>query len=142
LARARDTAGFIADSVEVDERWIELDYGVYDGRPLADLGAAQWSRWRSDPSFAPEGGESLLTLAGRVYGALDELARDGSGDAIVVVSHVSPIKAAVAWALGVGIEISWRCLIDQASITTVRLGERGPSLVTFNDSSHLSSHLD
>ena len=35
----------------------------------------------------------------------------------VVVTHVSPIKAAVAWALGVGYEITWRMFVAPASVT-------------------------
>ena len=59
-----------------------------------------------------------------------------TGD-VVVVSHVSPIKAAVAWALGVGDETSWRMFVDVASVTCIgpgRVGPDGPtpSLRSFN----------
>ena len=54
-----------------------------------------------------------------------------AGDALVIaVSHVSPIKAAVAWALGVGPEIAWRLRLDLASVTRI---DRGPSVVSFNE---------
>ena len=53
------------------------------------------------------------------------------------MSHVSPIKAAVAWALGVGDETSWRLFLSPGSITLIGCGERGASLRTFNDTSHL-----
>ena len=45
--------------MEIDERWLELDYGRYDGRPQSDLAAADWARWREDPTFCLEGGESF-----------------------------------------------------------------------------------
>ena len=137
LRRALQTAEAFGAPVEVDPRWIELDYGVYEGRPQADLGAAQWARWRADPRFAPEGGESLSALADRVRPALDELAESAREATVVVVTHVSPIKAAVAWAMGVGIEVSWRTQLDQASITRVVMGPRGPVLKTFNETWHL-----
>mgnify|MGYP003343543945 CR=1 FL=1 len=70
-------------------------------------------------------------------GDLEELVDAARDRTIVVVSHVSPIKAAVSWALGVGVEISWRCRLDQASITRVAIGPGGPSLASFNETAHL-----
>ena len=137
LVRALETAGHIGPEVSVDERWQEIAYGVYEGRPLGDVGAAQWSRWRSDPDYAVEGGESLSALMARVRSALDDLAEEIRERDVVVVSHVSPIKAAIAWALGAGVEISWRCQLDQASISRIAMGAAGPSLRSFNDTAHL-----
>ena len=137
LLRARETAAHISDNVTIDERWQEIAYGVYEGRPLADVGAAQWARWRADEHFAVEGGESLAALLARVKPALEDLVAEAVERDIVVVSHVSPIKAAIAWALGVGIDISWRCQLGQASISRISVSTRGPSLVSFNETSHL-----
>jgi probable phosphoglycerate mutase len=149
LLRARETAAAIAAAVGggiepvVDERWTELDYGEYDGLPFGEVPPSVWDAWRTDTSFAPPGGgESLSALATRVWSACEELASSsaslGAGGAggdgtVVVVSHVSPIKAAVAWALGVGVEASWRMFLDVASICRVSVGARGPSLVTYNE---------
>jgi broad specificity phosphatase PhoE len=145
LARARDTASFIAArvgvGVEVDDRWVELDYGEYDGVALTDVPAAEWARWRADPTFTPPGGESLVALRQRVETALEGLRDElASGPDVVVVSHVSPIKAAVAWTLGVGDEVTWRMYLAPAAICRVRVDGRGPSLTGFNDVSHLA-HL-
>jgi broad specificity phosphatase PhoE len=54
-----------------------------------------------------------------------------------VVSHVSPIKAAVAWALGVGDEITWRMWVAPASITRIGCSGPAPSLRSFNELAHL-----
>ncbi len=58
LGRARATAEALGFGlpIEVDERWIEVDYGSFDGRPLADVPAELWREWRSDPHFRPPGG--------------------------------------------------------------------------------------
>lgn len=134
LQRALETAAAIAApiglEVERDERLIEIDYGEWDERGFEDVPAEDMRRWRADPAFVPPGGESLAVVQERVSEcAADLLAR--SGDRLVIaVSHVSPIKGAVAWALGVGPEISWRMRLDLASVT--RIG-RGPSLLTFNE---------
>ena len=102
------------------------------------------------PEYVPEGGESLArsaagcgTPAGTVAGAAEQ--------DVVVVTHVSPIKAAVAWALGVGDETSWRMFVDVASLTRVGAGRRDdrdgsgtegvpvPSLRTFNETCYRPS---
>ena len=136
LQRARDTAAAIGLPVVVDQRWVELDYGPYDGWLLGDVPAEMWARWRSDASYAPPGGESLAALGRRVREACEELL--GDPDRLsVVVSHVSPIKAAVAWALGVGDEVAWRMFLAPASLTTIGQGAAGPSLHSFNVTAHL-----
>ena len=52
---------------------------------------------------------------------------------MVVVSHVSPIKAAIAWALGVGDEVAWRLFVQVASVARIGVGPGGPSLHSFNE---------
>jgi broad specificity phosphatase PhoE len=143
LQRARQTAALLADAygleVEVDERLIEIDYGEWDERGFADVPREEMRRWREDPSFAPPGGESLVVVHDRMSACTEELLAR-AGDALVIaVSHVSPIKAAVAWALGVGPEIAWRMRLDLASITRI---DRGPTLLSFNEHPSGSRHVE
>lgn len=138
LQRTRATAAAWGVDVEVDDRWIELDYGDLDGTPLRDVDADLWDRWRRDVTFAPPAGESLHALGERVGAACDDLAADARDGHVVVVTHVSPIKAAAAWAMAVGIEVSWRMFVAPASVTRIAVGERGPSLHGFNDVAHLA----
>lgn len=135
LARARETAAALGLglAVEVDERWVEVDYGELEGRPPADLPADLWDRWRADPAWLPPGGESLSAVGERVRAACEELAGEAAAADVVVVSHVSPIKAAVAWALGVGDGVAWRMFLDVAAVCRVRTGPKGPTLVSFNE---------
>jgi broad specificity phosphatase PhoE len=142
LLRTRQTAEALGLPVEVDERWIELDYGSLDGTPLAEVPSDVWQRWRRDADFAPPGGESLAGLGARVRGALDDLAGDagpGSGTT-VVVTHVSPVKAAVTWALGTDDLTTWKLWVAPASITRIQVTERGAVLHTFNELAHLALH--
>jgi len=134
LVRARQTADAFGIPYTVDERWIELSYGELEGRPTADaMSAEAWEHWRNDPSFAPPGGESLIELDARVRGALADLSDRAAGRSVVVVSHVSPIKAAVAWVLGAPIDIAWRSQLSQASICRIDMTRRGPVLTAFNE---------
>jgi broad specificity phosphatase PhoE len=137
LRRTHETAQALGVEVVLDDRLLELDYGSLDLTPVKDVPAETWARWRADPHFAPPGGESLADLALRVGDLLDELSNTVVADDVVLFTHVSPIKAVMAWALGVGIEISWRCHVAQASISKAVVSERGASLHLFNDTSHL-----
>lgn len=139
LARARQTAECFGVPVEVDERWIELDFGEYDERLLTEVPVEVWQRWRAEPDYAPPGGESLVSVGARVRAACEALAADARDRTVVVVSHVSPIKAAVTWALGAGDEVIWRLFLDLASVSTVQIGPHGPVLRTYNDTTHLTT---
>jgi broad specificity phosphatase PhoE len=141
LRRAQETASTLGLPVETDDRWIELDYGEFDGLPVRDVGAEVWARWRADVSYCPPGGESLLALHHRVAAACGQLLAEAVDTDVVVVSHVSPIKAAVAWALGCGMETAWRTHLDQASISRLTLGVNGPLLRSFNETHHLGAAL-
>ena len=57
---------------------------------------------------------------------------------VVVVSHVSPIKAAVSWVLHAGAETAWRSHLDQASISRIAITPRGAVLRSFNETWHLA----
>ncbi len=140
LVRARHTATVLARGlpVSVDERWIEVDYGDQEGEALRAVPAAVWQRWRTDTGYRPAGGESLAEVGARVRRACEELfahhgegARSDAGD-VVVVSHVSPIKAAVAWALGVGDDVVWRLYLSTASVTRIGWGTDTPVLHHYN----------
>lgn len=137
LARARQTAEAFGEPIEIDDRFIELDYGDWEGRPVADVPAETWSRWRADLDFRPPGGETLNELGRRVRSALDELSTSVGDHTVVVVSHVSPIKASVAWALGVDDATTWRTTLGQAAICRIGLASGGPRLIEFNGTGHL-----
>jgi broad specificity phosphatase PhoE len=136
LRRCQETAALLRRPVRVDERWVEIDYGTYEGMPLREVPADVWATWRADPSWAPEGGESLVAVGVRVRAGCEELAELAAHSDVVVVSHVSPIKAAVAWALGVGDEVAWRMFLDVAAVCRIAVGPSGPSLRSYNETHH------
>ena len=135
LARAFDTAAALGPPVTIDERWMEIDYGVFDGA-RQDAAAELWVGWDADPEFRAPEGESLADLRRRVHAACGDLWDEATSVDIVVVSHVSPIKAAVAWAIGLGDDAQWRMFLETASITSIGPGRRGPILRSFNETSH------
>jgi broad specificity phosphatase PhoE len=139
LLRARQTAAVLTGTredcgdVEVDRRWIEMDYGDLDGQPATALPEQTWRTWWQDPHFVPAGGESVAAVGVRVREACAELAGDAACGDVVVVSHVSPIKAALAWALGVGDEVAWRMYLVDAAVCRVDTSGALPLLLAFNE---------
>src|SRR3954469_8106746 len=137
LQRARDTAAAFGRPVEVDDRWTELDYGIYDELTLGEVPTEMWQKWRGGAEYVPPEGESLASVGRRVRAACDDVAASAAEADVVVVTHVSPIKAAVAWVLDVGDAVTWRMFVTLASITRIAVTERGPVLRSFNEVAHL-----
>jgi broad specificity phosphatase PhoE len=138
LRRCIETAATYSGDVTTEPALLELDYGDFDLTSMGDIPSETMREWRQNPEFAPPNGESLQQLADRVGGFLDALSPVAAERDVVLFSHVSPIKASVAWALDVGIGMSWRSHVAQASITTIEVTGRGPSLHGFNRVDHLA----
>jgi broad specificity phosphatase PhoE len=144
LRRTRETAEAIAApwgmTVNDEPGLLEMDYGEWDERPLADIPRDVWQQWHADPDFRPPGGESLREVQRRVSDCMASLGRDPSDDGrLIAVSHVSPIKAAVVWALGLDDHphLAWRLRLDVASITRLAHGPVGPVVTAFNERASL-----
>ncbi|RFS84388.1 MSMEG_4193 family putative phosphomutase [Actinomadura spongiicola] len=146
LERCAETAGAIAAGhaveVDTDERFGEVRYGDWTGRPLKEL--AEEPLWRvvqTHPSaarFPGEDGESLAAAQHRAVTAVRDwnarIAADHGPDAVYAVcSHGDIIKAVVADALGVHLDQFQRIQVDPASITAIRYTETRPFVVRVND---------
>ena len=88
LLRARQTAQAVCDALElpmsIDERLIELDFGVFEG---LDRGNADFQRIRAQMPTRYPGGESAFDLAHRVYSLLEDVKRDHSDKTVLLVCH-------------------------------------------------------
>lgn len=133
LIRAQQTAAAFGVEVETDERWQEIAYGDWESKPVADVSPETWQTWREDLDFRPPDGETLRELGSRVQSSLEEIAPTAEHADVVVVSHVSPMKSAVAWALGAPEETTWNMYVAQAAICRIRISGSRRSLVSFNE---------
>jgi probable phosphoglycerate mutase len=140
LSRALETAELAVPHITpiVDEAFIEVDYGTLEGHALTEVPLEQWRSFEEDHTLALGGGESLAALDERVHLRLNQWMADPDNllhhpsQHIVVASHVSPIKSALAWALGVSGGVAWRSRLDNGSVTTITSRRGAPLLVTFN----------
>ncbi len=134
LLRAVQTAEAFGVPFEQDERWVELSYGRFEGMSSTEaMSAEAWEQWRLDPNYVPDGGESLVDLDERVRSACEAIAERARDHDVAIVTHVSPIKSAVAWAIGAPIDIAWRSHLSQASVCRIEIRGRGPVLTAFNE---------
>lgn len=135
IAEALPDVGDVA-GVVVEPRLVEIDYGEWEGLAFSEIPADAWAEWRRDPAFRPPGGESLAEVSARVA---DWCGEQAAGGTVVAVTHVSPVKAAVAWALDAPPTLAWRLFVGLASITTIDVRPEGPVLLSFNERAHLAA---
>ena len=126
------------DKAEIDERFGEVRYGDWTGRPLTELAKEPlWRVVQAHPSavrFPGEEGESLTGAQHRAVTAVrDWNARLGPDATYLVCSHGDIIKAIVADALGLHLDQFQRIQADPASLTVIRYTELRPFLVRLND---------
>lgn len=134
LLRAVQTAEAFGVPFEQDDRWVELSYGRFEGMSSTEaMSTEAWEQWRLDPNFVPDGGESLADLDERVRSACEAISERARDHDVAIVTHVSPIKSAVGWAIGAPIDIAWRSHLSQASVCRIEIRGRGPVLTAFNE---------
>ncbi|WDZ82574.1 histidine phosphatase family protein [Micromonospora cathayae] len=142
LIRCRQTLELaLPDAVPaVEEGLIECGYGEWEGKPLKTLAKDPlWPVVQQHPSAAvfPQG-ESMAGMAARAVAAVRSwdarLTADHGPEAVwVACSHGDVIKAIVADALGVHLDLFQRIVADPASVTAIRYTPTRPFLLRLND---------
>jgi broad specificity phosphatase PhoE len=167
LARARDTAGAIADAsgyrLVPDPDLREMGQGEWEGLLGSEV-VARWpdalERWRRTPTEAnAPGGETLLEAATRVRGAVDRVVValvEGSGRDeaesspvlgyrsaappawAVVVAHDGILRLALLSLLGIPLERFWTVPFVLCGITVLELRHGSATLRAHNLAEHLA----
>ncbi len=140
LDRAYETARLAVPGIEpvVKDSFIEVDYGSLDGTSLASITDEQWHDFEGHHERPLLDGESLVEVDARVYAELDALMEDPTSllhaedEHLAIVSHVSPIKSATTWALGVHGSAAWRLRIDNGSMTVLAVRHATPTAIRVN----------
>lgn len=139
LERTMETAEPIAEMLGVDivarPGLVETDYGDWQGKTLKDLGRRKlWKVVQNNPSLMRfPSGESFAETQTRICTEIETLrAKHREKDVIICVSHSDPIKLAVAYYLGLPLDLFQRLIIAPASITTLLLNDSGIRLLNLN----------
>jgi probable phosphomutase (TIGR03848 family) len=144
LERTRETAAPIASAlglrVRTDRGLIEADVGDWTEKSLSRLSKTkEWATVQRWPSgFRFPGGESFADMSVRSMDAVLGLVSDHPGETIVAVSHADPIKAIVAAAAGVPLDLMQRLVISPCSVSALLFTSGGPAVLCVNSTGSLS----
>jgi broad specificity phosphatase PhoE len=148
LSRAVDTARIIARGCRLEpmiaDGLREIRHGRWEGltrREVETQFAEEYAAWEEDPfTFAPEGGESGVSVLARVLPAVREIIVRHAGQKVLAVSHKATIRILLSSVLGFDTR-GYRDRLDQAPASLNVLDFRDPvraRLMLFNDTSHYS----
>jgi probable phosphomutase (TIGR03848 family) len=149
LERCAETAKIVvkaqraADRVpltKTDRRLLECDYGDWTGKEIKNLVKDPvWPIVQSQPSAATfPGGESMAAMAARAVSAIRTLDQHysqlyGADVVWLACSHGDVIKAILADALGMHLDLFQRIVVDPCSVSAVRYTDGRPFVLTQND---------
>jgi probable phosphomutase (TIGR03848 family) len=125
-------------AVQLDERLGECRYGDWTGQSLRKLARDPlWRVVQAHPSAVRFPGPAGETMAGMQQRAVEAVrdwnARLGPDSVYLVCSHGDVIKAILADALGMHLDMSQRIQVDPCSISVVRYTSLRPFVLAMND---------
>ena len=131
IRRCRETARIVAGPHRLtpvtDRRAIEVDYGTWSGRKLADLNRLKaWGRLMAAPSrFRFPEGETLGEVQARAVEAVEEVAARHGTDEVLLVSHADVIRVLLCHYLGMPLDLIHRLNVAPCSLSVIDLAAEG-----------------
>ena len=149
MHRTMDTARIVAGQFGLEPQLRdglrELSHGHWEGMRRADVEAQfpdEYAAWEADPfTFAPEGGESGLSVMARALPVIREVVVAHAGQNVLVVSHKATIRLIISSLLGFDAR-GYRDRLDQQPVALNVLDFKDPvraRLMLFNDISHYAN---
>lgn len=145
LERCRQTAQAVVEhqagelTTTLEDGLTECDYGQWQGRPLTELAQeGLWAVVQRQPSAAVfPGGESMVAMHARAVSAVRRLdaaieAEHGPEAVWAAVSHGDLLKAVLADALGLHLDLFQRLNVHPASVSLVRYAPTAPRVLAVN----------
>jgi len=138
LSRTKETASVLSKALDLpvieEPALVDCDAGEWAGVALNQLAKKpEWATVVNYPSgFRFPGGESIPEMYARVVGTVRALAARHPGRAVIVVSHADPIKAVLADAMGVHLDLFQRVNVLPASISAISYADPFPTVMLVN----------
>ncbi len=145
LERTRETAAPIARALDLRVRQakglLECEFGDWTGAELKKLSALpEWRTVQRNPSgFRFPGGESFMEMQTRIVTAIEKIRTEHPGQTVVAVSHADPIKATVAQAMGMHLDLFQRIVISPCSVSAILYSADSPIVLAVNSTGDLRS---
>ena len=129
MSRCQESAETIAQkggvSCVIDPRWIEIDYGDWEDRLIADVMSAEYEcmqqLWQAPMNFCAPQGESVPDLQARVIEAWDSLISQHQGEHVLVVTHGGVMRVLAQHLLSLAPEAMNRLSIPYAGFMRFRI---------------------
>jgi broad specificity phosphatase PhoE len=149
LGRALMTAQLVSEpighehsSIRIETRLRERNFGRLQGMTGQEIQQTRpnvWTRMKNfDPSWKPEGGESMHDVTERAWDAVLDIVQKNRGRRILIVSHGGTISMIVRQVLGLPWAGVLNFRIKNTSITTVQFDEDDrPVLECLGDDNHV-----
>jgi probable phosphoglycerate mutase len=145
LARCRQTARIVADAlgleIVVEEDLREMDFGLWEELTfdeVQDRYPEDLRRWKESAAAAPTGSSGTFAAVVDRMGRLAErFASRYAGASVLAVTHITPIKALVADALGAPPSALFRMELSSACLSRISYTGGEASVRLLNETSHL-----
>ncbi|CAN5730507.1 histidine phosphatase family protein [soil metagenome] len=139
LFRTDELAAAVAgeQSMERDERWREVDHGLWEGLTHAEISTryAEQARQRFGDFWnsRAHGGESGADLLARVEAAWQDLLCKNEGGRVLVVTHGTPIRLLLCYLIGAPFDRHWQFRTDLGGITELDVYPSATIVRTLNE---------
>ncbi len=139
LETAEPVAARLGLEVRVHPGLHEVDCGRWSGQPVEKVRRRRhWQVMALYPSGTPfPGGESAWEVQKRIVAAIEEIRAAHPEETVAAFSHADPIRVAVAYYVGLPLDLFRRLSVAPASLTVLSFKGPVPQLVCLNDTSHL-----
>ena len=147
LERTRETAAPIAArhgrEVTSEPTLLELDFGDWSGMTFEALKPLEaWRLWNAARSTArTPAGDTMRAAQARALDFIDARCRAAPHGSFVLVSHADPLKAIVAFYLGLSLDDLPRFEIAPGSMSRIDVEPWGARVVTVNESMPLNEQV-
>ncbi|MGQ9367758.1 histidine phosphatase family protein [Azospirillum sp. ST 5-10] len=138
LRRTMETAAPVAAALGLPVRGadalLEVDFGAWAGKDFADLERDPgWRRWNGARGRArAPGGESIAEVQARMSGFINALCDEDPDGVHLLIGHGDPIRAALAYYLGVPVDLFLRIDVSPAAISVLAIDGWGPRALQVN----------
>jgi probable phosphomutase (TIGR03848 family) len=138
LDRAVETAVPLAKrlglDIQISDALTELDYGDWTKQNLEQLDAVpKWQQWNSfRTGHRIPAGEMMVEVQARMVTEIQRFRSQYPESGIAIFSHGDPIRAVLAYYLGIPLDLFQRIEIDPASVSILLLDDYAPKIVCLN----------
>lgn len=145
MSRAMETARLACREPHPMSELREIAHGHWEGLTRAEAEQrfpAEIAAWEEDPfTFAPQGGESGVSVLARALPVIREIVERHQGRQVLVVSHKATLRLVLCSLLGIDAK-GYRDRLDQSPACLNVVDFRDPvraRLMLFNDTSHYAN---